>query len=465
MSGSPTEAEVQTQWRAAVNMLEKLRNYADGTMAGAGNLIQTLIDALEGEYTPDGLTAWAASHRAGISDLLSQESARTMLEPILFEYARLFTDGSGYRDVDSIWRALYEHFVENSLTVSSRAITYMQTETYDADNVGGGSDAELTRLAQDENDQSMEACTVETKLFRCRRDQNSGVDEHAEVFEVIGDASSRDNLLRSSFGSGIDANVTIRSHHAGTGVGNGGSLLRNASYADYPDGATPEFSGWTASGAGAASISQDTTDYYRTFPNASTNGSLKMTGGAGDILLTQTLADMSTSSLNPDTPYFLRVMLNKTEGTADGGTVTLTLGSKTAAITIAALGANWQELRIGNEALDGAENETDCWFRKFNQDDFSVSIGWASSTSGDLLVDDIIFCPWDLVDGTYWMLRQDDDVVAPNHPPPWVVDDKIYITDTGGAPATGKIQWWNYVSGLGYLPSTTTGSETFAEPS
>jgi len=70
----------------------------------------------------------------------------------------------------------------------------------------------------------------------------------------------------------------------------------------------------------------------------------------------------------------------------------------------------------------------------------------------------VIFAPWDLIDGTYWCLRGN----AATHTA-WAVDDTLTVTDAGGAPGTGKIQWWLFVSGFGYLPSS--GSPTFTDPS
>jgi hypothetical protein len=87
-----------------------------------------------------------------------------------------------------------------------------------------------------------------------------------------------------------------------------------------------------------------------------------------------------------------------------------------------------------------------------------VEIEWASASSGYLLIDDAIFAPLDQIDGTYWFLR----ATASTHTP-WLVDDILSFTDTGGAPATGQIQWWLWVSGFGYLPSTT-GTPSFTDP-
>lgn len=419
-----------------------MRSWADTTAADGGGLLDVLIQSLEGEYTPSSLANFAAGFRAGLSNLISPGVAAEVLTPVLFEYAaQVLTDGSGYTAAEEIMTALYEHFVANSLTVESRAITYDTTATLGAGNVGNG---EIKRLTEDENGFDLEACTVETKRLRCRTDQNSGVQKHDERFEILGDAASQDSLLRSSHGSGESARTTLASLHAGSGPG--GSLLRNSSFSTYSATASPKFTSWTEAAVGGG-IAQDATNFYRSHPGASTDGSLQMTGGGGTVTLTQDLTAMRISKLDPDKPYFLRVMLNKTVGTAAGGTVTLRLGSQTVSVTIAALGANWQELLI---PLDQG-----CWFRNFDEDSFTVEIEWSGSTSGTLLFDDMLFQEFDLIDGTFWALIGGSTA--------WLVDDSLVFTDTGGAPTTAKIQWWLYIAGLGYLPHTT-GVPTFTEP-
>ena len=441
MSGTPTETEIQTQWRACVNLLEKTRVHSDDVAAVAAGLMDVIEQNLEGQYTPTGLANAVARFRAGLSDLASPGRAIDFMESIIYEYGNILTEGSGYQDLLSLMRAIYEHFHANSLTVESRAITYDTSATAGASNVGNGA---MHRLTVDEFAYDLEACHVETKRFRCRGDVNSGVQEHAESFECLGDTASQDALLRASYGSGESSRVFFRSKHAGSGAG--GSLLRNSSFSTYSATASPKFLGWTESAVGGG-IAQDTTNFYRSHPGASTDGSLQMTGGGGTITLKQTLASMRVSKLDPDTPYFLRVMLNKTVGTAVGGTVNLRLGSQTVSVTIAAMGANWVELKV---PLD-----TNLWFRNFNEASFDVEIEWVTSTSGTLLIDDMILVPMDLIDGTFWTLV--------GGATPWLVDDTLAFTDTGGAPATAKIQWWLWVAGLGYLPHTT-GVPTFTEP-
>ena len=446
MSGTPSFAEIHGQLTNTVAVLERLRAFVDGsTYMAASGAFDTLIQSLEGTYTPS-IIGSAAGLRATLSDALSPGTARAMLDPILYELGRIIGFGGAYTDTPSLMRAVYEYFHANSYTVEDRAITFDTTFTAGGSNVGNGA---CSRLTVDEYGYPLQFCAVEQKILRCRRDQTTEQNaKNAEEFELLGAQPSIDNLLVASFGSGVQG--IIRSHHAGTGAG--GSLLNNSSFDVYSATATNKFTNWVASGAGAAAIDQDTTNFYRTNPSAgTTNGALEMTGGSGTITLAQSLSTMRIRSLNPETPYFFRVMLNKTVGTASGGTVTIRMGSQSASISIASLGSGWQELLIG----PGTAN----WLRNFNEADLTLEVEWSSSSSGTLLVDDAIFAPWDLVDGTYWFLRGN----AGTHTP-WKIDDTLEVTDTGGAPATAKIQWWLWRAGLGYLPSTT-GTPTVTEPS
>ncbi len=454
MSGTPTEAEIQAQLVAAVDILESARSHVDGTQAGAGGKFDTLLQALEGEFTPQALSVAVARTRALFSSVIDQQAAIEYLTPIIFEYMNILdaSTGSGYgagagtTDIDEAFAALYQWFVDTAVTVGSRAITYDASATLGGANVGDGL---LSRLTEDENAHDLEACHVEKKLFRCIADQNSGTDKYAETFEAFGEASSFDAVLNAQYGSGEDQATILKNHHAGTG--DGSSLLTNASFSTYNSSGTPKFTGWTES-AGGSQLSQDTANYYSTDPGIATPAALKITGGGGTVTIKQTLANMRASRLDPNAPYFFRIMVNKDVGTAAGGSVTIRMGSSTATVLVSAIGAGWQELRIASDQ--------NAWFSQFNEDPFDVEIEWSGSTSGTLLVDSAIFAPWDLFDGTYWFLR--NAAFAGASPAAWQVDDVIEFIDTGGAPATGKIQYWLFAAGLGYLPHS--GTPTIADP-
>lgn len=435
----PTESEVQLQLSNAVDLLETFRAFADGTLAPASGKLDVLEQSLEGLYTPAALGTAAARYRAGLSALVSPDTIQSFITPVVFDYGQLLGVRSGYAEVGRIMDAIYEHLHENSDTIQSRNITYDTSATAGVGNVGNGS---MDRLTVDANGYDMEACHVETKLFRVRTDQNSGTYKHAEQFEHLGAAASPDSLLRASHGSGENARVFLRSRHSG--IGDGGSKLNNASFSTYSATASPKFTGWTES-AGGSNISQDTTNYYRTSPGSSTPASLKITGGGGTVTLKQTLASMPISQLNPDRPYYLSARINGAIGSASGGSVTIRLGSQSTTVAVASL-SGWHDVKIG----PGTGN----WFQNFNEDSFDIEIEWSSSTSGYVLVDDVIFDEWSLVDGTYWFPRGGTTA--------WQVDDTLEFTDTGGAPSTGKIQWYLFVGGYGYLPSDAT--PTIADP-
>lgn len=451
MSGSPSEAEIQTQWQNAVDILETTRVFVDETLAADDGKFDTLLKSLEGDYTPADLANAVGRYQAGCSGLVSPGTTLEFMTPLVFEYGKILSGdaslgfGSGYRDVSSLFRALYEWFVAKSLTVQSRDITYDTSATAGGSNIGNGA---MSRLTVDDENFDLEACHIEKKAFRCRSDQNTGVDENAEVFEFLGAAAGPDSLLRSSFGSGDAAHSSIRSHHAGSG--SGGSLLTNSSFSEYSATGTPKFTAWTETAVPASSISQDTTadHYYRTHPGSQTDGSLKITCNLGDVTLKQTIDNMRVRRLDPNTPYFLRIMWNRSVGSGDG-TLAIKMGSKSVTVVLAAQ-SGWQELLI--------TPSQDSWFRHFNEDPMDIEISLTSSSTGYVLIDDVLFAPYDLIDGTYWFLRGN----AATHTP-WLIDDTLTFTDTGGAPATAKIQYWLFVAGLGYLPHTT-GTPTFTDP-
>ncbi len=285
----------------------------------------------------------------------------------------------------------------------------------------------------------MEACNVETKKFRCRRDGQSGTQVHAEEFEHVGESSSPDALERGTTGSGVSARTFVPSRHAGTAAG--GSLLRNSSFSSVTTASGRTFTGWDDT-SGVTPV-QDTANFYRSFPGASVDASLS---ASGSFRIDQPLRDMRTSRFDGARPYFLRVMVNPTIGVASGGDAELHLGSQTATLSVASMAVGWNELVIPFDA--------NTWFKNWNTNDFTVGIEWSGATSGTLLFDDMVFTPWDLIDGTYW--------IVVGGPTPWLRDDTLEFTDTGGAPADAILQWWLFISGLGYLPSS--GTPTITDP-
>ena len=442
MAGTPTEAELQAQLQKVVDILESTRNFIDVTLAGAGGKWDNLEQIVEGEYTPNELTAQIEEHRALCSNLISSARGKNFILPIVYDYMRLLSDKSGYTTIEEMMKALFEHFVDSSITVKSRGITY-GSPNYASGNVGNGT---LSRLTVDEYGYAIESVHVEKKTFLCVEDKNNGALEEAEAFEVIGEAQSKDAIKYYDGGSGESIRTIIYSKNAGSS--NGGSVLRNSSFSDYDSGGSPKFTGWTEI-SGSANISQDTTTYYRTHPNATSDASLKMTVGS-DIILRQYLEDMLISEFDEDAPYFYRVMYKKSNA-SDDGTLTITLGNNSKSVDLSSISdTNWHEL-----TLDFDKN---LWFKNFNtSSELYAEIKWSGATTGEIYIDDAILCPWDEIDNTYWILR----ATSISHSA-WQYDDKITVEDTDGDPNNGKIQYWFWFSGLGYLPHSS--SPTISDP-
>jgi len=454
-----TEAELVAIWVAAVDVLEVFRVHADDTQAvGATGKLQVLEEALTGDYPPAPVAEAASQFRAGLSGLLSVETIRGFIDPILREYALIIdtdaadTYGGAFTDSNAILDAMYDFFVAQGVgappatTVESRQITFDSTPTYGSANVGAG---KLSRLTVDENAYELEACHVEKKHFKCVQDANTGVLEEAEVFQHLGSARSKDNLRATDHGSGSFSATTIISKHAGGGAG--GSILDNSSFQDFTATNNPKFTNWVETFGGAAVTADITSSstVYRSFPGESTAGALSLSmamNASGDtITLKQTLDTMNQQRLRRDRPYFLRVMV-RDGGSAAGGNLALRLGSQAVTLAVSSLTTSFQELII---PLD--EN---CWFANFNQDTLDVEIEWAGGTAGTVLWDDMIFAEMDLIDGTYWVIRQNQATATR-----WLVDDTIDVEDTSTI-GNGKLQYYLFKGYGRYLPHATTSSIT-----
>jgi hypothetical protein len=375
MSGSPTEVQIRTQWTAAIALLEGIRAYADTSVVGDGALIDDLVIALKGEYTPQ-LVGVTNRMRAGLSALVSPGQAQAAFGPILLEYGHRISKGGGYAQLSLLMGALYDHFVDNSLYVLTRGISYDLTATAGGSNVGNGA---MGRLTVDHGGFDLEACHVETKRFVCVADQNNGVKEEAEIFEFLGEASSSDNLQIGGgydtgklFGSGAQQKARIRSYHAGGGPG--GSLLNNSSFSSYTATNSPKFNNW-AETTNPTKVTQNTSLTYRSYPNATTEASMQLTGDSGTVLVTQTLANMRINRFE-DRPYALRVMCKCDTGVATGGDLIVTLGSTSQSFVVNTMRTTggWIECILDFDA--------DIWFQTFNEADISVTISWDTPTSG-----------------------------------------------------------------------------------
>lgn len=429
---SPALSEIQSQWQKTVDILETERAHFDGTLVAD---IDTLQQAYEGDYTPQGLEAWVRDVRGFASSIVHRNSARKAMIPLVYEMGKLI--GSPYRDPRLIWSDIYDYYHANSLAVKSRSISYDTPAA--GSNTGNGT---VQRLTVDENGYNLEAEFIELKTLECIRDQVTGANRHAEIFRLYGVEPAIDGLDLANAGSGRVSGGFYAKH---AGSGEGGSLLLNSSFTTYVSGGsvTTLYRGWTIAGS-TSNIGTDTTNYYRGHPG---DGDAPRSIVFNDNeTITQKLS-VSGRRIDPTKPYYLRVMFNRAVGSCDG-TLTIALGSVTANVVLSAQ-TGWNELKIAI----GTGN----WPANFYEDQLDVSIALSGRSSGTLLVDDAILTQFDQWDGTYFINLGGST--------PYERGDVHTWTDTGGAAADAKIQYYAWLAGFGYMPSASAASDiTFADP-
>lgn len=429
MSGTPTLNDVQDAWDDVVKLFETMRRQIDDNWVSL--LAAVEAEGTPGIYRPQGLTREAAITRNVMSSLVRGARCDAMLQPVIFDWGTVID--SPYADRRAVMADIYEYCHENSIIVESRGITYGSVSDVGTP-VGNGT---IRRLTVDWNGYNLEACRAERKEFRVVNDQTNGALRGGEAIQVYGEQLSLDALKLLDFGSGVLGVINAR--HAGGGAG--GSLARNSSFDAVNSSDEP--SSWEVTGTVT-----DSSSYYRRAPgvDAANSKSCQMSAGSS---LSQKIRN-AAQALRSDQPHFLRVMVN-----ADGGATgqfILRLGAVSKTIAdVATLGGGWQEV-----AIDLDEN---LWYQNFMEDECDIALEW--NGTGTILVDDLIFTVWDALDGTFWM--------PIGGTTPWMYDDKLEVTDTGGDPAVngGIRNYWAYLAGLGYFPHDNGaggGAITWAEP-
>lgn len=370
--------------------------------------------------------------RAGVASAI--DSVGSALAPLLRKLA--IAVDFAETDPQLILRHYYLYMIANSKYISSRRFTFGSVSA-GGSNVG---DATCYRLTLDENGLPIENTWAQVVSLLCVQDQNSGAAKYQETFQISGGEKNIDNIIVG--GSG---NIgTIQAISAANSL----AYIQNPSFSQANGTAlsTDFFDGWTL--ASGAAVTQDTTYYYRGFNGDTTPASLKM--GANDTA-SQTFA-LNNTQFNPSVPMYVHVALNGSQYTASGGTVTLTFGDQTASVSIASLSAGWNILKLPLTAAN--------WYKAFTAVSPTLSIAWASRSSGSLLIDDVTIAPMTNFDGLWYAVTSNGNA---QNPDPNLVNDTYTFTDTENL-SYGKIQrmLWR-VSGL-YLPAVQSTGITWADP-
>jgi hypothetical protein len=425
----PTFAESQALIKKITYLLHLVRDRAEVTSTTLTSQIDTVQQAVEGDFSAELLDAVEAL-RNRYASLMSEDTVRALLTPPLLHIAKVLD----WPDTDpsAILTRLYEYMVTNSLTVKGRNISFGSV-TAGGSNAGNGT---VNRLVKDETNYQIEATTVEVKTLECIFDATSRTEKGEEEFEVRGESANKDGL--ETAGSGTLAVLRAMSAR------DTAAILDNPSFTTYSGttSAPTAISGWTptASSTVYTNLAIDTTNYYRLVPGETTGAALKISAADG---VSQALS-VRGSKLSPNVPYYLQVAYNRQVGSGSA-TLQISLGATTKSVVLAAQ-TGWNVLRL--------DLDQGLWLRRFNEQDLDIRIELTSYTSGYVLVDDVILVPMQQVDGAWYA------VVGGSTP--FLRRDTFTFTDTGGTSAIQQYWFWR---GFGqYLPFKTDGSETWTDP-
>lgn len=335
----------------------------------------------------------------------------------------------------AIFPLLYQFMAQNqnSTAFQSQPLVYSRgltrgTPSYGSSNVGTGI---LYRLNVDPYAFPLEGGFAEKLNFQCTKDVQLGTLPGQEQFSVQGQPF-RDALswYSTGFGSGLSASGA--QGLTGITADTTQTLIQNSSFSQYSGtGGAASFAlnGWTQSSGLAASMSVDTTNYYRASQQeGSAPGSLKCTGS---VTITQLLS--SNSGALAFTAYLNQIAWYGTLGTWVGS-FTVQVGSKSWSVSSGAAG--WQTLR---PTID-----KNLWFQNFNVASLAVTLT-ITVTSGYLLLDDFCWAPMTNIGGAlYWLIGGVTNFLAL---------DTITLIDSEPSPPK-KVQNWLRLSFPGvYLPS------------
>lgn len=429
---SPTAAEIVTQLKGVVDILEEWRKFGEVNAKNFVSMEDTLVQSLEGDFS-DQVLDGIASIRSTLAAGIAPPAVQAAIAPLLRDWARHIMSRPEITDPFAILDYMYRYFADNSLTIQTRAISFGSFAP-GGSNVGNGT---VLRVTTDARNYPIENVNVEAKTLLCVADQNTGTQKEEENFAALGSPPGRDALQVS--GSGSTSTVAMASSR--------NSLLLNSSFDSFSGTASSptDISSWTSSvTVNSTNYTFDSTNYYRTTPGVTTNYALNLKVTAN---LTQKLSLRGTR-LDPTVPYMLQVAWNRQVGSASG-TLLTRMGAQSNSVSVSAQ-TGWQILRT--PTTFGQNN----WYRNFDEDALDIAIEW-TRTGGELLIDDVLFIPGQQFNGS-WVFAVPNATGATAHVA-FLRDDTFTVTDTA---TDSKIQKWLWRGFNAYLPSS--GSPTYTDP-
>lgn len=442
---TPTTNEAIATLKAAVDLLEELDKFANANSPNLVGLQDTLINSLAGDSAA-AILANGDALRAAVAGQLTPANDRGTLTPCFADFMSAIALPSSSLAENLV--QFRQWMIDNSQTINSRGMTYGSISV-GGSNVGTGT---INRITVDADNVPLEGAHAELKTFECVADQGQ-TDETEEVFSVEG-ANAGADFASGSTGSGIL--TTMRALSARDSQ----TYVRNPSWSSFSGtqptagseqapATTTSWAGWTVGDITKVKASVD--QVYRGFPGDSTPMSIRFTD---NTTCTQAFVDNANPTFAARTPFYVQLAIYR-ESNCDG-TLTITLGSKTQAVTMTSLNNGaWNVVRL--------DLDQDLYYDRWKLNDATIGFALTSRTTGTLYLDDLIFSPFTLLDGIGYAIV--------GSATPFMRDDTFSFTDTQNA-TRGVLQWWithrsRASELLGYpfsLPSNNAGGETITDP-
>lgn len=380
---TPTQAELEAQLKAAIDLLEETRKFAKNNTPNWIGLEDAFVQTFEGDFT-DEMASGLSSLRSNLANLVSQGTL--IVSPVLRQWGKLI--GAPENDIGSILTRMFTFFVTNSITVKSRTFVF-NAPTKDANNKGDGV---VLRLSRSEDNFDLENQTADAKTLTCVEDANTGASRNNESFVAEGSFPGIDILDVEGAGSQAATSIGVLSSV--------NSVLSNLGFDSFDGTASAptaigEWETLTLTGSAlavsAGNMIFDSTNIFLpkiTATSVPTSLSLKTSAELRQRVVEKGL------SIDESFPVTVSLPFNKTVGTASG-TLTVILGTASASILMSNASAGWNRLTLGPSRNN--------WFREFNVEDLALRVRWAR-TSGNLLIDDMVFSPMTQFDNGWYSL-------------------------------------------------------------
>ena len=435
-AAAPTFDEWTTQLGNDIKYIELVYQLASTVTDDLLTQENAIVTGLEGNTIPISASLQALVSVRGNVNLILGENAKTFIEARILGVASII-DKVG-ADVASLLSGLYDYMNDNSFAFLSRIIV---RGSWAAAGTNTG-DGEVLRVTEDENAHPIENSFSEVISGRVVANAGGSVvnlgatDAGSEIMRFDGTVAGDDELDKelSGRGSGLSADIAC--------VRSGNSIINNPSFADFSGTAAvpTAISSWTVDTIGNVVIDQ--VNYFVADVSESTPASAKLTGS----VVFEQLLTVSGNSYEGDGPYLCQLKWNRgtaISGLLGTGTLTLTQGTVSVAVTLAAQ-TGWNTLRI---PLDST-----CWFKNFDNDALtSVKVTWVSTGGTAILIDDLRVVKFENFDNVPTMPLGGATL--------WRNNDSGTITDT----ETGAIlqRWFWRLFGV-YMPAVAPATQVAA---